>query len=93
MAGPHGGRPGFNPWSKQEIIDTIPDINADGGLDELIDLLKQESQLLVIPAYGDNPERYLTRTAEMVRTIGRFTNMLQEKLMMMGQIKSPLANY
>ena len=70
VAGPHGGRPGFKPWSKSEIIEAIPDINVDGGLDELIDLLKQEHQLLVIPEYGDYPERYLTRTAEMVRTIG-----------------------
>jgi len=70
VAGPHGGRPGFNPWSKEEIINANPDINVDGGLDDLLDLLKQESQLLVIPEYGDNPERYLTRTAEMVRTIG-----------------------
>ena len=94
VAGPHGGRPGFNPWSKQEIIEAIPDINVDGGLDELLDLLKEKSQLLVIPEYDDNPTRYLTKTAEMVRTIGTIHEYVaRETDDDEDRIKSTFANY
>ncbi|MAS80482.1 MAG: hypothetical protein CMA28_02535 [Euryarchaeota archaeon] len=70
VSGPHGGRPGFRPWSIEEICSEIPDINHDESLDKLIHLLIEERQLLRIPAYGEHPEKFLTRTAEMVRTIG-----------------------
>jgi len=70
VSGSHGGRPGFNPWSREDILSKHPDINHEGSLDTLIDLLWRKKELMIIPAYGDYPERYLTRTAEMVRTIG-----------------------
>ena len=68
VSGPHGGMPGFKPWSREDFLANHP--GDSDILDRLIELLKDERQIMVIPANGKHPERYLTRTAEMVRTLG-----------------------
>ena len=67
-SGPHGGVPGFQPWTKEEVLTST---NIDGNtLDGLIELLDHEKQLMKIPAYDGQPDRFTTRTSEMVRTLG-----------------------
>ena len=68
VSGAHGGIPKFNPWSKDEVL-AGTNITEE-KFDQLIKLLKEKNQVISIPAYGDFPERYQTRTAEMVRTLG-----------------------
>ena len=68
VSGAHGGIPKFNPWSKDEVL---ADTNiTEENFEELIKLLKEKNQVICIPAYADFPNRYQTRTAEMVRTLG-----------------------
>jgi hypothetical protein len=76
-SGPHGGAPGFRPWSAEEVV---AETSIDGGLlSRLIEFLRTEEQILFIPAYGDFPERYATRSAEMVRTLGTLHDYVQRK--------------
>jgi hypothetical protein len=68
VSGPHGGTPGFKPWSIEEVIrETEIEKNV---LEQLVELLTERKQIMRIPAYANHPERFLTRTAEMVRTLG-----------------------
>ena len=76
-SGPHGGAPGFRPWSAEEVV---AETSIDGDLlSSLIEFLKSEHQILSIPSYGDHPERYATRSAEMVRTLGTLHDYIQRK--------------
>jgi ATP-dependent helicase YprA (DUF1998 family) len=68
VAGSHGGSPGFKPWSIAEVVENT-DLE-EGVLEQLIEVLKEKKQILSIPAYAEHPKRFLTRTAEMVRTLG-----------------------
>ena len=68
VSGAHGGIPKFNPWSKDDVL-AGTNITEE-NFEELIKLLKEKNQVISIPAYGDFPKRYQTRTAEMVRTLG-----------------------
>ena len=68
VSGSHGGVPGFKPWSIEEVVrDTEI---KEGILEQLIEVLKEKKQIIWIPAYADLPKRFITRTAEMVRTLG-----------------------
>jgi hypothetical protein len=69
VAGPHGGQPPFKPWSVEEVVEKADGITEEVLL-ELIDVLEEKGQLMVIPATEEHPTRYVTRTSEMVRTIG-----------------------
>ena len=66
VAGPHGGRPVFKPWSVDEVVESDADIMRE-SLESLIEELKLKKQIMVIPGV---PVRYVTRTSEVVRTIG-----------------------
>lgn len=68
VSGAHGGIPKFNPWSEDDVLQNTS-ISKE-NLDLLLSLLKEKRQIISIPAYGDFPKRYQTRTAEMVRTLG-----------------------
>ena len=66
VAGPHGGRPKFQPWSVHDVVNSTANIKEE-DLVALIDELIKKQQIMVIPG---NPPRYVTRTSEVVRTIG-----------------------
>ena len=66
VAGPHGGRPAFKPWSIDEVVESDADITRE-SLESLIEELKLKKQIMAIPGI---PVRYVTRTSEVVRTIG-----------------------
>ena len=66
VAGPHGGRPKFQPWSVDDVVNSTANIKEE-DLVALIDELIKKQQIMVIPG---NPPRYVTRTSEVVRTIG-----------------------
>lgn len=77
VAGSHGGNPGFKPWSIEEVVrDTHLD---DDTVEQLIEILKEKKQILSIPAYDEYPKRFLTRTAEMVRTLGTMHEYVNRK--------------
>lgn len=69
VAGPHGGQPPFKPWSVEEVVEKADGITEEVLL-ELIEVLDEKGQLMVIPSKDEQLTRYVTRTSEMVRTIG-----------------------
>lgn len=69
VAGPHGGRPNFQPWTIEEAAssDFITDENS---LVRLVEALNELNHIMVIPGTEGRATKYATRTSEMVRTLG-----------------------
>lgn len=70
VAGFHGGRPQFSPWTIDEVCTTSRTLDHD-TLVALLDQLRQQGHLMELPPSDEHPKpRFATRTAELVRSIG-----------------------
>ena len=73
VAGPGSSRRGINDvlWTRQEAVDSLG-LGEEGTelFDSLLDSLREQRQLMVVPGWKDGDDGLITRTAETVRLLG-----------------------
>ena len=58
-------------WDKESAINQMQLTESDiQEFDDLLNYLASNRQLMVVPEFDEAPKRYLTRVAELVRTVG-----------------------
>jgi superfamily II DNA or RNA helicase len=58
-------------WTKSDAISSLNlDEDQINNFNAMLDYLAENRQLMIVPSRGENEPKYLTRVAELVRTIG-----------------------
>ena len=73
ISGPGSERRGLDEtiWTREMVFESIPTAaSAPEQFDALIEFLLEGRQAMEFPATGGYPTRYITRTGELVRTLG-----------------------